>query len=143
MNIDPNTIASRLKYEQFIKDGGWCGSPFFGVSTAIIEMLSARGVEFAFNRIGPVVSLNGNKLFLMTTGYTPPERFSLPLDDISTNYMHAVNMNRVPIFQTHCSQQENLIEFAFDQFKDLFAQQPLTEAEKNKLSEALLISKAK
>jgi len=141
MNIDPNKLQARIKYDQFIQEAGWCSNPFFGVSTVLIEILSARGVGFAFNRIGPVVSLDGKRLFLMTTGYTPPASFNLPLSDISTNYIHAVDMQRIPIFQTHCSQQENLIEFASQQFKELFAKQPMTDDEKNKLTQALANSK--
>ena len=137
MNIDITKLRGPIPLARFMQDKGWCSSPFFQVSAALIEMLSARGVNFGFNRIGPVVSKDGVRLFLMTTGYTPDGSFNMPITDSSANYMHAIGLDGVPFFQVHCSEQQKLVQFAFDQFKDLFDQTPVTEDERKKLDNAI------
>lgn len=140
MNIDPSKLRGPISFQKFVQDGGWCSTPFFQLSVALIEILSARGIEFAFSRVGPVLSRDGTRLFLMTTGYTPNASSGLPrITDNSANYMHAVGMDRVPFFQVHYTEQEKLVEFALTTFNDLFEQTPLTEEERIKISNAIAL----
>lgn len=140
MNIDPSKLRGPISFQKYVHDGGWCSTPFFQLSVVLIEILSARGIEFAFSRIGPVLSRDGVRLFLMTTGYAPGPGSNLPLiTENSANYMHAIGMDRVPFFQVHCTEQEKLVEFALATFADLFEQIPLTEEERDKISNAIAL----
>ena len=139
MNIDPSKLCGPISFETFVRDGGWCSTPFLQLSIVLIEMLTARGIEFAFSRIGPVLSKDGQRLFLMTTGYVPLPKHNLPeITDTSTHYMHAIGMDRVPFFQVHYSEQEKLVAFALDRFKELFTQTPVTVDEQNRLAAAII-----
>lgn len=133
MNIKLRELKCPLTFERYVRDGGWCASPFLQLTIQMVEFWSVRGYEFKFSRIGPLMFKGDQRLFLITTGYTPPLRYNIPLSDRATNYIHFVDLDGNPFFQTHASKQERFIEFAFEYFKETLEQFPPTEEELEKL----------
>lgn len=126
-----------LTFEKYVKEGGWCSFAFLQLTIVLIEFWKARGVEAKFRRTGPIIFKHGVEQFMITTGYTPSQRFNMPLNDRATNYVHVIGLDGVPLKQVHASEQEQLVIFLNTHFADLLAQYPMTAEEAQKISDAV------
>lgn len=138
-NIDLRRLKCPVPFERYVRDGGWCASPFLQLTIQMVEFWTIRGYSFKFSRIGPMMFKDNERLFLITTGYTPPPRYNIPLKDKSTNYIHFIDLDGNPFFQTHASTQECFVEFAFKYFKDTLEQFPPTQEELDKINAAVAL----
>ena len=136
-NINIKTLKCPVSFERYVKDGGWCAFPFLQLTVAMVEFWTARGFQFKFSRIGPVMFKGEERLFLITTGYTPPSRYNMPLKDRATSYIHCIDLDGNPIFQGYYRHQETFVEWANKYFSDVLEQFPPTQEELNKLHNAI------
>jgi len=140
--MNPANLKFPLSFEKYVKEGGWCSFAFLQLTIVLIQFWAKRGIETKFNRMGPMIFRDGKRKFMMTTGWTPPDKYQLPITDSSTNYIHVLDLDGSPICQIHASNQSDLVAFLNEQFADLLKAQPITSDEMAQISEAVSLGNA-